>query len=455
MTNRTKFSLATATSLVIANMVGAGVFTSLGFQVESLSSGLALIFLWALGGMIALFGALTYSEAGILYPRCGGEYHYLTKMYHPAIGFLSGWISLVVGFAAPVAATSMALGKYLCGALRLPEALPGALSFIRAQSFVAVTVVVVLTVIHAVNKNIGARFQTVITLFNILFILSIVGLGLAFGKSTHLSFALSRGAVHDIFSPAFAISMFFVSFAYSGWNAAAYVAGEIDRPSRNLPISLIAGTLFVIVMYLLLNFVFLYAVPIAQLKGQEEIGLIFATHVFGNTAGRIMGGIISFLLLASASAMVIAGPRINKVIGEDYHLFRWMGRASRRDTPSIAIAVQGVLSLIYILTSTFKQVVIFIGFTLNLFTFLTVLGVIIVRIKHPELPRPYKTLGYPVVPGLFLLISLWILTYGVIYKTKESLAGITITAIGLLVYWIDKKLRPGDFRPAEDASCPE
>ncbi len=449
---KTKFSIYTATALVIANMVGTGVFTSLGFQVVSLTSGFSLIFLWVLGGMIALFGALTYSEAGVMYPRCGGEYHYLAKMYHPAIGFLAGWISFLVGFAAPVAAASIALGNYLRSGLNLPEFLGGGLSFLKTSSLFAIMVIIVLSTLHATNKMLGARFQNVITLFKVLVIFGMVGLGFVVGKSTHLSFALTKVAVHDMLTPAFAISMFFVTFSYSGWNAAAYVAGEIDRPSKNLPISLITGTLFVIAMYVLLNFVFLYTVPTAELKGQLEVGYVFAAKVFGTQGGRIMGGIISFLLLSSISAMVIAGPRISKVIGEDYYLFRWMGKNSKRDIPAIAIVTQGVLSILYIVTSTFEQVIIFIGFTLNLFTFLTVLGVMIVRKKHPELPRPYKTFGYPLVPALFLLINIWILVYGLLYRPKESLAGILITVIGLLVYWIDKKNRPNNFRPPGDAS---
>jgi APA family basic amino acid/polyamine antiporter len=256
-------------------------------------------------------------------------------------------------------------------------------------------------------------------------------------------------------SPAFAVSMFFVTFAYSGWNAAAYVAGEIDRPSRNLPISLITGTLFVIAMYVLLNFVFLYTVPLPELAGKLEVGFVFATKVFGPGGGRLMGGIISFLLLSSISAMVIAGPRISREIGEDYHLFRWLGKNNHKDVPVAAIVTQAVLTVFYILTATFDQVIVFVGFTLNLFTFMTVLGVMIARKKHPELPRPYKTLGYPIVPVLFLLINVWILVYGLLFRTKESLFGVGITAVGLLVYAIDKKVRPQDFKPrGDDAPCP-
>jgi APA family basic amino acid/polyamine antiporter len=450
---KTRFSLTTATALVIANMVGTGVFTSLGFQVQSLSSGLALILLWVVGGLIALFGALTYSEAGVVFPRCGGEYHFLSEMFHPAVGFLAGWISFLVGFAAPVAAASMALGSYFRSATGLPERLGGGLSFVRTSSLVAVAVIILLSAIHAADKIIGARFQNVITIFKVLFVFAMSGVGLIIAKSTHLSFALNRAAGHDLLSPAFAVSMFFVTFSYSGWNAAAYVAGEIEKPSKNLPISLITGTIFVIVMYVLLNFVFLYTVPLAELSGKIEVGFVFATRVFGEQGGRAMAGVIAFLLLSSISAMIIAGPRISKVIGEDYYLFRWMGRNSRKDIPVIAIAVQGLLSVFYIITSTFEQVIVFIGFTLNLFTFMTVLGVMITRRKRPDAPRPYKTLGYPVVPILFLLINVWILVYGVLYRPKESLAGIGITALGLAVYHLDKKIRPNDFKSARDAAC--
>ena len=433
-----RFSLTTATALVIANMIGTGVFTSLGFQVVGVSSGFALILLWILGGMIALFGALTYSEAGVMFPRSGGEYHYLSSMFHPALGFLAGWISFLVGFAAPVAASAMALGRYLASALSLPERL-GGLPFLPTSSGIAIAVIAALTAIHSLDKAVGAKFQNIITIFKVLFIFVLVGLGLALGRSAGLNFSPGAGALRDILSPAFAVSMFFVTFSYSGWNAAAYVAGEIDRPSRNLPRSLITGTLFVIAAYVLLNFVFLYAVPLPELSGKIEIGYVFAGKVFGDAGGRVMGGLIAFLLLSSVSAMVIAGPRISRVIGEDYRLFRWLGRTSKKDIPVAAVVIQGVLSVVYILTSTFDQVIVFIGFTLNLFTFLTVLGVMIMRRKRPDLPRPYKTLGYPVVPALFLLIHVYILVYGLLYRPKESLAGIGITLAGLAVYALNKR----------------
>jgi APA family basic amino acid/polyamine antiporter len=444
-----KFGLSTATALVIANMVGTGVFTSLGFQVAGLSSGLALLMLWGLGGLIALLGALTYSEAGVLFPRCGGEYHYLTRMFHPAVGFLAGWISILVGFAAPVAAAAMALGRYAGSALALPERL-SFLPVLSTTSWIAIAVIAALTAVHSLDKVVGARFQNIITTFKVVFIFVLIALGLAVGKPAGLSFAAGAAAWKDILSPAFAVSMYFVTFAYSGWNAAAYVAGEIKDPKKNLPRSLITGTLFVVVIYILLNFVFLYTVPLAELAGKVEVGYIFAGHVFGAQGGRIMGGLIAFLLLSSISAMIIAGPRLSKVLGEDYWLFRGLARSTRKDIPAAAIVVQGLISAFYVLTATFDQVVVFVGFTLNLFTFLTVLGVMIMRRKRPDLPRPYRTIGYPVVPVLFLLIQAYIMVYGLLYRPKESIAGIAITGLGFLIYLLDHKVRPSGFKPAEE-----
>ncbi|MGD0784041.1 MAG: amino acid permease, partial [Candidatus Aminicenantales bacterium] len=295
---RPKFSLFTATALVIANMVGTGVFTSLGYQVLGLSSGLSVLLLWVLGGIVALFGALTYSEAGVLFPRCGGEYHFLTRMFHPAMGFLAGWISFLVGFAAPVAAASIALGRYLTTALGLPERLSG-LPGLSTGSWIALAAILVVTALHGLDRSVGARFQNVVTAFEIVFIVGVIAAGLIMGRPTGLSFAPTTRALREMLTPSFVISMYFVSFAFSGWNAAAYIAGEIDRPPRNLPRALITGTIFVAAIYILLNFVFLYTVPISEMAGKIEIGAIFAGRVFGPAGGRLLGGIIAFLLLSN------------------------------------------------------------------------------------------------------------------------------------------------------------
>ncbi|PMP95380.1 MAG: amino acid permease [Candidatus Aminicenantes bacterium] len=438
---RSKYTVYTAMALVVANMMGTGVFTSLGFQVKSLSSGLAVILLWVLGGLMALSGALTYSEAVVLMPRCGGEYHFLSRMYHPALGFLAGWISFLVGFAAPVAASSVAFASYFQGLLnpRLIKSLDHLINGINSTKLLALLVVVVFTAIHAVNKIAGAKVQNIFTTFNVMIIFFLIAAGLRHGGQSSVSFAFNSMALKNILSPAFAIAMFFVSYSYSGWNAAAYIADEVANLKRNVPLSLIIGSALVMIMYVLLNFVFLYTVPINEMVGRIEVGHIFAAKIFGQQAGMIMSGAISLLLLASVSSMVIAGPRVSMVMGEDHYLFRKLSRKSSKDIPFLAVIIQGLFSIIYILTSGFERMIIFTGFTLNLFTFLTVLGVMITRHRHPELRREYKTLGYPFTPLFFLIFQSWIIIYGLLYRPKESLAGVAIALSGLIIYLISSR----------------
>lgn len=416
----------TATAIVIANMIGTGVFTSLGFQLVGIHSVFSLLFIWFIGGITALCGALCYGELGAAMPRSGGEYHYLSKIFHPAIGFISGWVSSTVGFAAPVALATMALGNYVS---RIFSAIN--------PIILASSVVIILTIIHSTDIRIGSRFQNIFTIMKVLLILFFIFSGFIFGESQHISLIPTSDSLKEISSSDFAVSLFFVSYSYSGWNASAYLAGEIDNPQKNLPKSLLQGTAIVMFLYLLLNFIFLYTTPIAELSGQLEIGFISSNKIYGLTGGKVMGITISLLLVSSASSMIIAGPRISQVMGEDMQLLKWFAIKTKKGIPAFAITVQSVITLILIFTSTFEQVITYIGFTLNLFTFLTVLGLIILRIKKPELLRPYKTWGYPFTSIIFILIGLWILIYGLIYKPNESLAGFATILSGLIIYFVE------------------
>ena len=435
---KNKFGLYTATSVVIANMIGTGVFTSLGFQVLGLRSGFALLLLWFLGGIVALSGAFAYSDLSRRFPRSGGEYNFLGRIYHPAIGFLAGWISITVGFAAPVAAASIAFGRYFTSAFDLTPVFPEFLGHLNVPVLLAILLVMFLTLLHGTNKQMGAYFQNMMTSLKIIFILLLFILGLVFGKNAGLNFKPDSQACSDIISPAFAISMFFISFAYSGWNAAAYMLSEIKDPEKNIARSLIVGTSFVILLYLLLNFIFLYTVPIQELAGKIEIGVIFTQKILGMSAGTLFGLIISLLLISSVSSMIIVGPRVYHVIGEDYPLLRWLARKNN-DIPYVAILFQCVISILFIITSTFEQVIIFVGFTLNLFTFLSVLGVFIYRFRLNPSEKPLHSFGYPWLPGFFLVVNTWILVYGFIHKPTESIGGVAITLAGLVIYFLSRK----------------
>ena len=428
-----KYSRYTAISVVVANMIGTGVFTSLGFQVMGLSSGFALVMLWLIGGIIALCGAFAYSELAVKLPKSGGEYNFLSEIYHPAAGFLAGWISITIGFAAPVAAAAIAFGKYFSSSFGLPP-IPFLTERLTAPVLFAIVLILALSMIHTFNKIVGATFQNIMTVLKVLFILLLIVLGFTYGTSTHIGFLPNQHAFKEMISPAFAVSMFFVTYSYSGWNAAAYISGEIKNQEKNIPISLITGTGIVIFLYLLLTIVFLYTLPIVELSGKLQVGYLFANKILGVKAGIIMGSIISLLLISSVSSMIIVGPRVYNAMGEDYPRLNWLSK-KRNDIPVLAILFQSLLSIVFILTSTFEQVIVIIGFTLNLFTFMTVLGVFVLRRKRPELKPPFKTMGYPYLPGLFLLLNLWILGYGFISRPQESLAGIGITLAGLVIYF--------------------
>lgn len=423
-----RIGLFTATSLVIANMVGTGVFTSLGFQLVGLSTGMSLLLLWLVGGIAALTGALVYGEIGSRYPKSGGEYNYLSRIYHPLAGFLSGWVSATVGFAAPVAAASVAMGTYVHSVF--PEA---------PVQWLAALVVVSISLIHSIHFGAGKAFQNLFTSLKVIMIISFIIAGLLVPSSGDTNFVWNEAGWKEIWSPAFAISLFFVSYSYSGWNAAAYMAGEIKNPQKNLPRALFAGTALVTCLYVLLNYVFLRVAPQQALSGQLDVGSVAASFIFGESGGKIMSMIIALLLVSSISSMIMVGPRVNEAMGKDYSVLSVFAQKSKLQIPVYAIAIQCFISLIFIFSSTFEQVITYLGFTLNLFLFLTVAGLFVVRLKKSNGTKHYKTWGYPVVPVVYLALGSWLLVYGLVYKPTESAMGFLTVFSGLLVYIINQK----------------
>lgn len=428
MKKKSLISLFTAINIVVANMIGTGVFTSLGFQVVDIKSGFALLSLWMVGGIFALCGALSYGELGAAMPRSGGEFHYLSKIYHPALGFLSGWVSVTVGFAAPIAAAAMALGQYLSKVF--PALMPTA---------IALVVVIGVSLIHAQNIKLGSYFQNIFTPLKVLLIIFLVVSGFILAKPQDINFLPATGDLNLIFSSPFAVSLVFVMYSYSGWNASVYIASEVKDPEKNVPRSLFLGTLIVLVLYLLLNFIFLYTTPIDELAGKVEVGYIAANRIFGPAGGQIMSVLISLGLLSSISSMVWAGPRVTQVIGEDFTLFRLLATKNANGVPYYALLIQLAIVLVLIITSSFQVLVTYLSFTLTLSSFLTVLGVFVHRLRYPEVPRPYKTWGYPLTPLIFLFISLWMLIYIFRDRPMESIAGLGTILIGLPVYLIASK----------------
>jgi basic amino acid/polyamine antiporter, APA family len=421
--------LSTAASIAIANMVGTGVFTSLGYQVLGIQSVFALVMLWIVGGIIALCGALSYGELGTALPRSGGEYHLLASIYHPAVGFLSGWVSATAGFVAPTAIAAIALGKYT------EVVFPGI-----PVNHLAAGVVILFALIHSMSIRLGSFFQNFFTLVKIGVMLIFIVAGLLTDAPQAITVLPSAADWQVLVSAPFAVSLVYVSYAYTGWNASIYIVGELRNPQQNLPRALFFSTLLVLVLYALLNYVFLYTVPISELAGKVEIGFLAGSRLFGPTAADILSLLIAVLMVSTISAMVFVGARITQVMGEDYPVLHKLSLRSRMHTPVNAILFQTIITLLFIYTSSFEQVIVYASFTLMLLTTLTVAGVYVLRWRKPQLNRPYRTWGYPFTPAIFLLANTWIMVYVLIERPLESAIGLGIIASGALVYYLNTRL---------------
>lgn len=430
-----KYRHTTVIAVVIANMIGTGVFTSLGFQLVDMRSGFVLLSLWAIGGLVALCGAMTYAELGAALPRSGGEYNFLSRIYHPAAGFVSGWVSATIGFAAPTALAAMTFAAYLTSATLRDE------SEIIEKVF-AVALVVVLTAVHSVSRRQSGGLQGLFTILKVMAIVVFcVAALLLVDVRQPVSMLPVAGDASLLMSGTFAVSLIYVSYAYTGWNAATYLSGELDNPQRDLPKILFVGTAVVTLLYVSLNYVFLKVAPMSALVGQVEVGYVAADHAFGDAGGRFAGVVLALLLVSTVSAMTLAGPRVLQVIGEDFAALRFMSRTNRDGLPFIAILFQSSLTVIFILSSGFESVLVFAGFTLALNSFVTVLGVYVLRWRQPDLPRPYRTFGYPVTPLVYLLVTGWTLTFVILQKPTEGLFGVGVILAGLALFLLTSRGR--------------
>jgi APA family basic amino acid/polyamine antiporter len=419
----------TASAIAVADMVGIGVFTSLGFQVIDITSAFSVIVLWILGGVVALCGALSYGELAAALPRSGGEYNFLTRIYHPALGFMAGWLSATVGFTAPIALAALAFGAYFNGVW------PG----IAPPIWLGLGITWIVALVHLTGMRHSSRFQNISTILKILLIIGFMVAGIVYGNPEPISFVPSSIDLHHITSAPFAIGLVYVMYSYSGWNAQTYIMGEIKNPRQTVPRSLFIATFIVLLLYLGLNAVFLYTTPIKMMAGQVEVALVAGKHIFGETGGRVVGALICFGLISTISAMTWIGPRVTKVMGEDIPLFAIFARENKNGVPAFAILLQlGIVTLL-ILTQSFEHVLNYIQFAITLSSFLTVLGVMVLRWSQPELERPYRTWGYPVTPIIFLIVTAFMMGYLLLERPVQSFAGLATLIVGLAIYFFTLK----------------
>jgi APA family basic amino acid/polyamine antiporter len=414
-----------AIAIVVSNMIGTGVYTSLGLQAAGVHSVLALIFIWITGGLVALCGALTYGELAARIPKSGGEYVFLSRIFHPAFGFLSGFISMTIGFAAPLAICAIALGTYAGNFIPL------------TPMAIAISVVIILTILNSSSFRTGANFNFAATLINVFLIITLCIVGFVKGPYSGFSLTFNHSDLKEIINPAFAVSLVYVSFAYSGWNSAAYITHQVKEPVKNLPKILITGTLIVMTLYTLLNFVFLYTVPLADLEGKVDVAFLSAKNIIGPEGGKFVAVLISIGLIASINSLLILGPRVTQALADDYKSLHFLGVENKNGSPFYATILLTVVALALIWTSSFEQIMTLIGFTLSLFTIMSVAGVFVLRYKMKKNgDNFYHTFGYPYIPLFFILVEGCMMVYVFFNRPVQSMIGIGITLVGLIVYFL-------------------
>lgn len=410
-----------ATALVVANMVGTGIFVTSGFVARDLGSAPLAFIVWLVGGVLALSGATAYAELGTMFPRAGGEYVYLSRAYHPAVGFASGCVSLLVGFAAPIAASAMACGAYA----------QTVLSFVPVQGL-AIALIVVLTAVHMVHVAVGANVQTVFTGIKVALLAAFAGAGVLIGRGDIAHFAIRSV---DAGPAQVALSLVFVSFAYSGWNAAAYVAGELREPARTLPRALLVGTTMVIGLYLALNVAFFYAADPRQLGDRPElVADVAARALFGDAVGDAIAGLVALALVSSVSAMVMAGPRVAVAMAEDGLAFASLSRRNRGGAPFLGLGLQALVAIALVLSATFEDLLTYVGFLLTIFSALTVLGAALLRWTEPERPRAYRAPMLFASASAFVGVSIWIVVVALRERPAASAYGLLTIAASLSLY---------------------
>jgi len=421
-----KIGISTAAAIVIANMIGTGVFTSVGFQLNSVQNTWTILILWVIGGLLGLFGAFAYAELGTHFKESGGDYIYLTRVFHPLLGYLSAWAGLTVGFSAPVALAAMAFTKYLA-----PFGL-------QDNIWLAIAVIIIIGLMHSFTIRHSSRFQNATTIIKVLFIVCLIIFGFTLPGNVNNAINFTDSWKNEIFIPGFAVSMVYVSFAYIGWNAAAYVADEIDYPGRNLPRALIGSTLFVSVVYVLFQLVLLKNATITELQGKEEVTFISFSHLLGSTGGKWVSIFIAIQLIATVSSYLWVGPRVTWAMAKENKLWQTFAKKNKHGIPVAAVWLHVFISIPLTLSGSFEKVLLYVGFVLQLMASLTVATSLFIKRQNKEtFKSPFK----PVLQIIFLLFNIWVSIFTLIDRPVESLIGIGILLIGAVIYFFDKPVQ--------------
>ncbi|HAR74441.1 MAG TPA: amino acid permease [Flavobacteriaceae bacterium] len=420
-----KIGWKTAAALVISNMIGTGVFTSLGYQISDLKNTTSILLLWAIGGLLALIGAFIYSELASKFKQSGGDYIYLSRTFHPLFGYLSSWISLFVGFSAPISLAALAMGKYL-----------NVFGLDLGKEF-AIAMILIVAVFQSFSLNLSSKFQNIFTILKVVFIIVLIALGFHFAPAVEPNAVLFDSTwKNELLLPAFATSLVYVTFAYTGWNSASYIVEEIEQPKRNLPKALFIGVIFVTISYVLLNYVFLKHASSVALAGQENVANISFGNLLGNNV-KWVSCFIALQLIATISGYLWIGSRLTQATARENKLWNFMAKENKNRIPVRAIWVHTAISILLIFSGDFEVIFTYTSFVLQILATLAVCTAFF--IKQDQLTI-IKSKFFYVLPAIFLAFSLYICYFVLMQKPKESLFGLGIIALGIVLFYFDKRI---------------
>ncbi|MFV0140083.1 amino acid permease [Empedobacter stercoris] len=426
-----KIGWKTAAALVISNMIGTGVFTSLGYQISDLKNTTSILLLWSIGGILALMGAFIYSELASKFKQSGGDYIYLSRTFHPLFGYLSSWISLFVGFSAPISLAALAMGKYL-----------NIFGFDLGKEF-AIAMILIVAIFQSFSLNLSSKFQNIFTILKVVFIIFLIAIGFYYTPAVQPNAILFDSSWKgELLLPAFATSLVYVTFAYTGWNSASYIVEEINQPKKNLPKALFIGVVFVTISYVLLNYVFLKHASAAALSGQENVANISFANLLGNNV-KWVSCFIALQLIATISGYLWIGSRLTQATARENKLWSFMAKENKNRIPVRAIWVHTAISILLIFSGDFEVIFTYTSFVLQILATLAVCTAFF--IKQDELTI-IKSKFFYVLPALFLAFSLYICYFVLMQKPKESLFGLGIIALGIILFYFDKRIENKDIK---------
>jgi APA family basic amino acid/polyamine antiporter len=440
-----QIGLFDAVMLIAGDMIGTGIFISTGVIAETLPSPGGVLLVWVFGGLLALTGALSCAELSASMPYAGGDYNYIKEAYGKLMGFLSGWSSFLVTFSGAIAFLAVTFNGFMSfffpvlgsETAYFSAEILGLSIKVSAGTIFPIVIVLLISALHCIGVRQGTMMQNFLSILKIGALVGIILLGVFIGKgdTTHFTpfFDWQKIGNFSIFAAAFIP----VIFAYSGWNAVIYIAGEVKEPERNLPRALLWANLIVIGLYLAINVVYIYAVPVTEMKGALRVSEVATTALFGYQTSAWITAIITVSILGALNVVTMLGPRIYYAMARDGVFFRKLNYVHPRlGTPVNAIVLQAIWASFLILTGTFGTLFTYVSVIITLFSALTVGSVIVLRYKRPDLQRPYRLWGYPIVPILFIAAHIWIVWGSVTQKPFESLVGLFIVCLGIPAYLI-------------------